>query len=426
VEHELESWITRSNATLEKMHRFPFLLIQDAIGINIIDATGKSYLDFTSGGQTSNLGHQHPIIMSAVRAQLEHTGLASFGWALNTVRIQFAEELKRITPGEQSEKMVGFCNTGSDATELSLRLATEYTSKPMVICHFGCYHGQPSMGALALNTSPHGRKYGVPQVPGVFYIPYPYCFRCLFKQSFPDCDFTCLDFFEYQIKTRVIPEEKVAAFFFEPVQVHGGVIILPDGYLARLADICQSSGILLIADEVTTGFGRTGKMFGIEHWNVKVDMIYMAKSIASGLSIGAIVANKDIMTSFKGGGTFSGNPVACAAGLASIRIIEEIGFLEQSVKSGNYLRKRLSELSPSHCSIGEIRGSGLLTGVELVLQNDVPATKETGLIIEKAAKGGLLMFPAGVYQNVLRLCPPLITQFEDIDLAVSIIEQAFK
>jgi 4-aminobutyrate aminotransferase len=425
LNHDNESWVSRDSAALKKSYRFPFLLVDEAEGVYLKGHDGKKYLDFTSGGQTSNLGHKHPAILAAVKEQIECTGFSSMGWVLNDTRILLAEELKKIVPGK-SQGHVGFCNTGSDATELSWRLAQDYTERQMVVCHFGCFHGQPSMGALALNTSPHGRKYGAPQVPGLFYVPYPYCYRCLFNQEYPDCNFACLDFVEYQFKTRVIPEEKIAAFFFEPIQVHGGVIPLPDGYLSRLSKICQSRGILLVADEVTTGFGRTGKMFGIEYWDADIDIIYFAKSIASGLSLGAIIANEGIMSNFHGGGTFSGNPIACAASLANIRTIKEQGLLQHCNEMGGYLRTKLSELKPDLCNIGDIRGHGLLIGVELVDKDGKPATKETKQVIDRAAKDGLLMFPAGVLQNVLRLCPPLIIEKDEIDNAVEIIENALK
>jgi 4-aminobutyrate aminotransferase len=423
--NDRESWEQRDNAALEKSYRFPFLLVEEAYGIYLRGVDGKDYLDFTSGGQQSNLGHKHPAVLSAVKSQLERTGLSSLGWVLNDKRIELAEMLKEIVPGKRAGR-VGYCNTGSNATELSWRLAQDHTKKPMVICHFGCFHGQTSRGALALNTSPHGRKYGVPQVPGLFYVPFPYCYRCLFKQVYPECNFTCLDFIEYQFETGVIPAEKVAAFFFESIQVHGGVIPLPDGYLSKLEEMCRSRGILLVADEVTTGFGRTGKMFGIEHWDAEIDIVYIAKPIASGLSLGAIIADEKIMSQFRGGGSFAGNPVACAASLATILTIREQGLLKHSQEMGDYLRKRLAEISPTNCRIGDIRGKGLITGVELVHAGDEPAKMETKTVIDRAAKDGLLMFPAGVHQNVLRLVPPLIIQKEEIDRAVEIIEHAFK
>jgi 4-aminobutyrate aminotransferase len=419
------SFIRRDSESLERNYRFPFLVVKEADGVYLKDERDKMYLDFTSGGQTANLGHKHPVILEAVKAQMNRTGLAALGWALNDKRVELAEKLIEIVPRTNSAMRVGFCNTGSDATELSLRLAQQYAGKSMVICQFGCYHGQPSMAALAMNTSPHGRRYGVPQIPGIFYVPYPYCYRCLFAQKYPECEFACLQFIEYQFETKVIPEKKVAAFFFEPVQVHGGVIPLPDGYLSRLSEICRSREILLVADEVTTGFGRTGKMFGIEHWDASVDIVYMAKSIASGLSIGAIVANKEIMSNFRGGGTFSGNPLACAASLASIRSIVEQDLLHNCRKMGIHLRKRLEEIAASDSRIGDIRGLGLLIGIELVQKNSEPARTLTKAIIDLAAKSGLLMFPAGVYENVIRLCPPLIAQEEHIDKSTEILAKAF-
>ncbi len=421
------TWIERNAESCARNYRFPSMLITQAEGIHLKDIQGRSYLDFTSGGQTANLGHCPPEVMSAVMTQLEHTGLTSLGWVMNEQRVVLAETLKRIAPKELSSGMVGFCNTGSQATELSLRLARQYSGRPMAVCTFGCFHGQTSMGALALNTSPDGRKYGVPQVPGILYVPYPYCFRCPFSREAESCRLECLEFIRYQLETEVIPPDETAVFFIEPVQVHGGVVPLPEGYMKGLRRLCDEYGILIAVDEVVTGMGRTGKWFGVQNWEVEVDLLYMAKPLASGLSLGAVIGRKDIMTHFRGGGTFSGNPVACAAALATISLIEEKSLLEQCARTGKYLRRRLHDILGEHPLVGQIRGCGLLLGIELVKETNTnePAPEETAAIIEASAKNGLLMFPGGVYHNTLRLCPPLITTEADIDKATDILEKIF-
>lgn len=408
-----------------RRYRFDFIAVTECDGLRLKDVAGRTYLDFTSGGQTSNLGHKPPEVIAAVQEQIARTGLTSLGWVLNDTRIRLAEKLKEISPGALSRGRVGYCNTGADATELSLRLARQFTGRSMVICSFGCFHGHTSLGSLSMNACPQGRSYDTMQIPGVMYVPFPYCYRCLFNQKVSSCGFECLRFVEYQFETKVIPPDRVAAFFIEPIQVHGGIVPLPDGYARELARICHENGILLVIDEVTTGFGRTGKMFGIQNWDVEVDILYMAKSVAAGLSLGAIVAGEEIMANFKGGGSFSGNPVACAASLANIDVIEKRDLLSQARRQGEHLSRRLAELSENHQIIGDVRGLGLLAGVELVedARTKKPATKATETIVRAAAREGLLMFPGGAYDNVLRLCPPLIATTEDIDEAMSILDR---
>lgn len=423
-EDRVQSLLKRSRTACIRNYRFPNLIIKEAKGIYLTDTTGKKYLDFTSGGQTSNLGHSPQSVIESVKKQLDLTGLASFGWLPSEIRIQLAEKLKQIAPSYLKNSKVGFCNTGSEATEMTLSLVKQYTHREVVLCSFGCFHGQTSLGALSLNTSPHGRKYGFPNAPGVFFIPYPYCYRCLFNDNYPDCNFKCIDFVRYQFETKVIPPERVAAIFLEPIQVHGGVISLPDGYLEELRKISHEYGILLAIDEVTTGFGRTGKMFAVQKWKTEVDIIYMAKPIAAGLALGAIIANQDIMSNFRGGGTFSGNPVAAAASLANIETIENDNLLEKVKSLGSYFKSRLMDIAETTSTIGDIRGEGFLLGIELIKDKDdkIPNPQLTDSIIQEAAKKRLLLFPAGVYNNVLRICPPLITSKAIIEDSLSILQ----
>lgn len=419
-----EDWITRGRDVIARKYRFPTLTITKSDPLYLIDIEGKKYLDFTSGGQTANLGHKPQKVLGAVQHQLEMTGLSSLGWLPNDTRVRLAEKLMSIAPRCLRGGKVGFCNTGSEATELSFRLAKQYTGRDIVLCSFGCFHGQTSQAALSLNTSPHGRKYGLPLVSGVFYVPFPYCYRCLFGAEYPDCELACLDFVRYQFDTNVIPPEQVAAFFLEPIQVHGGVIALPPLYAEEVSRLCKEYGIILAVDEVTTGFGRTGHMFSIEKWGCEIDLLYMAKPMAAGLNMGAIISNEEIMDYFRGGGTFSGNPVAAAASLANIETIEEEKLLENCRSVGGYFKSELHERFGDHERVGDIRGEGLLLGIELVTDraSKKPDCDLTQHVIRRSMQEGLLIFPAGVFQNVIRICPPLNISRKEVDTAVEILQ----
>jgi 4-aminobutyrate aminotransferase/(S)-3-amino-2-methylpropionate transaminase len=418
-------WAKRDNESISRKYRFPNLVVHSCEDLYIIDVEGNRYLDFTSGGQTSNLGHSPKHVIDAVKKQIDLTGLASFGWLPSEMRIRLAEKLRSIAPLSLRDSRVGFCNTGSEATELVLSLVRRYTKRNIVLCSFGCFHGQTSMGALSLNTSPHGRRYGVPNTPGIFFFPFPYCYRCLFNSNYPSCKFKCIEFLRYQFETKVIPPEEVAAIFMEPIQVHGGVIPVPEGYMQELRKLSQEYDILLVIDEVTTGFGRTGKMFGIENWNVEIDLIYMAKPIASGLNLAAIMGNKEIMNNFRGGGTFSGNPVAAAAGLANIETIESEKLLEKVTSLGKYFKSCLTDIAKKTSIVGDVRGEGFLLGLEIVKDKESkkPNPVETNRIISTLAIEGLLVFPAGVYDNVVRICPPLITPRDIIERSVTMLDK---
>jgi 4-aminobutyrate aminotransferase len=418
-------WRLRSK-NCARILRFPDIVSAECHGVYIKDIDGNVYIDFTAGAHTVNVGHNHPKIIKAVNQQMQRTGTASMNWVANPSRILLAEKLKQIAPGQLKKGQVGFCNTGSDGAEISLRLAQIYTERSRVLCCFGCSHGQTSMGASALNTSPR-RRSGFPLVPGIAYVPFPYCYRCIWGQNNQDCDLHCLNLLEYELDTEVVPPQEVAAFFLEPIQLHGGIVVPPDQYIQRIRKLCDKYGILLIVDEVATGFGRTGKMFGIEHSNVDPDIIYMAKSIAAGLPLGAVIASEAIMADFIGGGTFSGHSVACAAALANIDILQQEKLIENAEKMGRLMMRRLAEMSNRHEFIGDVRGGGLLVGVELVEDRDkkTPAVDATKQFIRKAKRKGLLIFPAGVYDNVLRIYPPLSINEMQVNEALGIMDECF-
>lgn len=418
-----QDWI-RMNRNRARILRFPNLVLSECRGLHVKDILGKTYMDFTSGAHTCNVGHNHPEIASTIIKQMEKTGSAPMNWVVNPTCIKLAQKIKQIAPSSLKSGKVGFCNTGSDATEISMRLAQIYTKKPWILSFYGCSHGQTSMAASSLNTSPR-RRHGFPIVAGIAYVPFPYCYRCLWGKIPEECDLQCFELLKYKLDTNVIPSAKIAAFFIEPIQLHGGITVPPKRYIQELKELCEKYGILLVSDEVATGFGRTGKMFGIENYNISPDIMYMAKSIAAGLPLGAVIANEDIMTEFIGGGTFSGSSISCAAALANIHIIQKEKLLENAAKSGSYIKEKLHEMSNQHKIIGDVRGKGLLLGVELVKDRirKTPAREETRSFVRKAEQRGLLLFPAGVYENVLRVYPPLSIKKSEIDSAVKIMSE---
>lgn len=424
-----QRWIERSKKceALTAHPRFPSLVISKASGVHVIDVDGNIYLDFTGGGQKGSIGHRHPKVTNAVEKEIEEKGLCSNIGVTDERRVILAEKLQKITRKWLSNLRVAYCNTGSDAAEFSMQIARAYTHRPGVMAFQGSFHGG-SLGALSITLDrsliKHGRR---PLISDVAYSPFAYCYRCHFKQQYPSCDFSCVDFFEYVLDTVLHPSD-IAALFMEPIQVHGGIVVPPKEYFKRIAKICREYGVLLVDDEVVTGLARTGKMFGLEHWNVKPDIMFMAKPIACGLSLGAILGREDVMRFFRSGGSYSGNPVYCAAASKFIDLISEENLRENALKVGQHVMKRLRETQEKYPLIGDVRGKGLIIGVELVRdeKTKMPATEETKELIDRAFRNGLLMLPAGTYENVLRLSPPLTLTIEQADMGISIIEKSIK
>jgi 4-aminobutyrate aminotransferase len=426
-----QHWIERSKkceALKEPEHpSFPSLVISKTSGVYVTDVDGNIYLDFTSGGQTGSIGHRHPKVISSVKKQIEEVGLCSSIGVTNEKRVILAEKLQTITRGWLSNIRVAYCNTGSDAAEFSIQIARAYTNRPGIMAFQGSFHGG-SLGALSITMGnsliKRGRR---PLISDVAYAPFAYCYRCPFRQEYPSCDFSCVDFFEYVLHTVLHPSD-IAALFTEPIQVPAGVIVPPKEYFKRITKICREYGILLVDDEVPTCLGRTGKMFGLEHWKVKPDLMFMAKPIACGLSLGAILGREDVMRFFRGGGSYSGNPVYCTAASTFIDLISEENLIGNALKVGQHMIKRLMEIQEKYPLIGDVRGKGLIIGVELVRneKTKMPATEETKELINRAFKNGLLIISGGTYGQVLRLSPPLILTIEQADIGIDIIERSIK
>lgn len=396
-------------------------------GLYVTDIDGNRYMNFSY--LSVSLGHRNPRVVDAVKKQLEKTGVSRIRGP-SFPRIELMEKVMGIVPKGLTEGKFEFCNTGSDAAEFSMELARSFTGKQLLVSFLGGHYGY-SIGTLSLLADrSENRRFTQPSVPGVVHVPYPYCYRCMFNQTYPSCGLQCLDYLEYVLDTVAHPDE-VAGMFFEPIQQVGGVIIPPVEYTRRLSKICNENEILLVDDEVATGFGRTGKMFGIEHWDVEPDIMFLGKSFANGISMAGIVARKDIMEReaefpVVRGGTFIGNPIPCVAAKATIDEILERDLTRNSTEVGDYLLKRLKELTDLHDVIGDVRGKGLLVGVELVKDHSTkePASEKAEIVVNECLKRGLMIGAIGTYRQVLRLTPPLILSKEEADIAVDIIHDS--
>lgn len=317
-------------------------------------------------------------------------------------------------------------NSGAEANEAAMKLARNFTKRPLFLAHSGGFHGR-TMGALSLTGSrPIQRKGAFPLVPEVVHFPFPYCYRCPWKQTFPECDYYCVDYFKEQYLEKFVPVEDVAAYFFEPFQGEGGYVIPPPEYFKRMS-FMRKEGVLFVADEVQTGMGRSGKFFAVEHFGLVPDIISIAKGIASGFPLGGIIASAEIMNSWVPGqhaSTFGANPVAVEAGLATLEVINSEKLVENAVEMGSVAMKRLDEMKEDYEIVGDVRGKGLFIGVEIVKSKK---TKERGVDESQAVaracfKDGLILISAG--RNTLRVIPPLNVTREELEEGLDVMEGA--
>jgi 4-aminobutyrate aminotransferase len=403
------------------------LVVKKARGMWVEDEDGNRFLDFTSGIAVCNTGHCHPRVVKAIQSQAEkliHMSGSDFYYGLQS---SLAAKLSEITPGSR-EKRVFFGNSGAEAIEAALKLARYHTKRPQILAFLGAFHGR-TMGALSLTASKAIHEKGFsPLVPGVTHVPYAYCYRCPYHhRSYPGCSAGCVDWIREDLFKRSIPPEEVAAIFVEPIQGEGGYIVPPPEFHQRLYGLAKEFGILFVDDEVQSGMGRTGKMMAIEHWGINPDIIALAKGIASGMPLGATVSQSEVMDWVPGShaSTFGGNPISCRAALTTIDLLEE-GLVENAASVGAYLLGELKELQKRFHLIGDVRGKGLMIGIELVKdrQTKEKAIEERSRIIRACFQKGLLLLGAG--ENVIRFSPPLIIAKKEADTALTILEEVLQ
>jgi 4-aminobutyrate aminotransferase-like enzyme len=387
------------------------------------DVEGKRYLDFFGGIVTVSVGHCNPRVTSKIKEQTDKLQHGSTVFP-NEAIVSIAEKLAEITPGEISKTY--FTNSGTEANEMAVQLARVYTGNYEVVA---LRHGYSGRSQLAQGLTGHApwRK-SLPGTMGVVHAINPYCYRCPFGLTYPDCGVACANDVENVIQTTT--SGSVAAFIAEPIQGVGGFITAPPEYFKIVFNIIKKYDGLFIADEVQTAWGRTGKKwFGIEHWEVTPDIITSAKGLANGTPVGVTMTRPEIADSFKGLqiSTFGGNPVTSVAARATIAVMEEDHLMDNADVVGRYYRSKLEELQRKHPLIGEVRGMGLLQGIELVKDRKTkePAPQETNRVMDEAKNRGLLIGKGGLYGNVLRTSPPLNIGKTDVDEAIRILDGAF-
>ena len=403
------------------------IVIKRASGSIVEDVDGNLLIDFASGISVLNVGHAHPKVVEAISKQAKeftHFAGTDFYYEIQTT---LAERLGSITPGSHKKK-VFFSNSGAEANEAAIKVAKNHTKKQMFLAFLGAFHGR-TQGALALTASKAKQRAGFfPTMPGVVHVPYAYCYRCPYKLQYPSCDLYCANIIEDVYMKTVAPPADTAGVFVEPVQGEGGYIVPPPGWLDRIAKIAKDHDILLIDDEVQSGFGRTGKMWAVEHSKAVPDILTMAKSMGSGVPIGAAVyrADMDFHDSGKHSNTFGGNPIACAASLATIDVIEDEDLIARSAKIGEHMAKRLDEMAERYEFIGERRGLGMMQATEFVAdrRSKKPDPRLRDAITKDAYEHGLILLPCG--ESSLRYIPALNIPRDVLDAGLDVLEGAFK
>jgi 4-aminobutyrate aminotransferase len=414
---------------LEKRHISPSVSPPTALvwergeGATIFDVDGNRYIDFTSGVLVTNAGHCHPKIVKAIQEQAAK--LLNCYDSPHPVRAKLAQTLAGFMP-EDLKRVLFYCS-GSEVTDVSTTIARIYTGKSEIITFHGAFHGRlySSLSLSGIGSQKRGLR---PLAPGVIHMPYPYCYRCTFDREYPACGLTCLKYMERTID--YVSSGDIAALIMEPYQGTNGSIIPPPEFIVGVREFCSKRGILMILDEVQSSFGRTGKMFAFEHYGIVPDILCVAKGLAGGVPLSAIIARNKIMEALEPGSlssTHTGSPISCAAALATIDVILEEGLSENAARVGKSMIDRLVDMQWSISAIGDIRGIGLAIGLELVKNRETrePDAELASRVVGNAIKKGLaLISPIGMYHNIIRLGPPLVITEEMAMEGLDILEKS--
>jgi 4-aminobutyrate aminotransferase/(S)-3-amino-2-methylpropionate transaminase len=407
-------------------HATPVFVAQ-AEGAVIEDVDGNRFLDFAGGIGCLNTGHRAPRVVEAIRRQLDRFLHTSFNVLPYESYIALAERLNAITPGSFAKKTV-LVNSGAEAVENAIKIARAYTRRPAILAFEDAFHGRTYM-AMAATSKTHPYKAGFEPFPGdVYRVPFAYCYRCSYSLQYPSCEIHCARHIEDAFK-RVVAAESIAAVIVEPVMGEGGFITPPLEFFPLLTEICRKHGILLIADEVQSGFARTGAMFACERLGLEPDLITMAKSLSGGLPLAAVTGRAEIMDAPGPGalgGTFGGNPAACEAALAVLETIGAENLCARANHLGDRFRRRAAQWQSRWERLGEVRGLGAMQALELVRSRITrePADEETKLVSQYCYEHGLITITAGSYGNVIRLLMPLVVTDPQMDEALDVLESA--
>jgi len=407
----------------------PFF-VSHAEGAMMWDVDGREYIDFAGGIGVNNIGHRHPAIVASIKSQVDRVIHSCAHVMLYEPYLALAEELNRIIPCRGSKKSF-FLNSGAEAVENAVKIARYHTGRPGVVCFEGAFHGRTLLGmTLTSKVMPYKFKLGA-LTSGVYRAHYPYCYRCPWGKAYPSCNLYCgEDYFETNFfKYHVAPEE-VGAIIIEPILGEGGFINPPVEYLGHIRRICDRHGIVMIVDEVQSGFARTGKLFACENFQIEADIITTAKSLAGGLPLSGVTGTAEIMDSVHPGGvgsTYGGNPLACQAALEVIHIIEAEDLVGRSAEIGEKVRGRFEELKEKYEIIGDVRGLGAMLALELVKdrRSKTPAAEEAKKISAYCHQNGLIILDCGTLGNNLRTLMPLIITEDQLEKGLAILEDAF-
>jgi 4-aminobutyrate aminotransferase/(S)-3-amino-2-methylpropionate transaminase len=396
------------------------LVVDHAKGAELWDVAGRRYIDFAGGIGVLNVGHGHPHVMEAVRAQLERVTHTSFQVVMYESYLRLAERLCELAPGVGPKKAI-FFSTGAEAVENAVKIARAHTGRPAVISFQGGFHGRTLL-ALSLTGSvvPYKQNFG-PYAPEVYQVPFPYEYRGWTSEK-------ALASLDELFESAVAPQ-RVAAIIIEPVLGEGGFVPAPAAFLRELRVMTERHGILLIADEIQSGFGRTGKFFAIEHSGVAPDLVTVAKSLAAGFPLSGVVGRAEVMDAPGPGGlggTYGGNPIACAAGLAVLDVMRDERLPERAARIGSVIEERMQSWASEHQLVGDVRVMGAMAGMELVRdrKTKTPADTETAQVLALARERGLILLRAGIHHNVIRTLMPLTIPDEQLDEGLDIIGSA--
>ncbi|MGH7610788.1 MAG: aspartate aminotransferase family protein [Candidatus Dormibacteria bacterium] len=403
--------------------RYTDLVIREASGSYLTDVEGRRYLDFACGIAVTSLGHRHPAVVEAVHRQVDrywHTSVV----AQHVAMTQACERVAAICP--EGLESVFLANSGAEVVEGAIKLARRSTGRAGIVCFRGAFHGR-TLGAVSVTSSKANYRLGYgPLLPSVYITPYPYCFRLCDHAPEDPCPIARGDELERLLQT-VAPPQEVAAVLVEPVQGEGGYVVPPAGFLRRLREICDQHGILLICDEVQTGVGRTGRWLAADHEGVVPDIVTLAKSLGSGLPIGAIVASSELMGGWRPGShgsTFGGNAVSCAAVVATLEVIEKEGLLARAAEIGERVVARARSWGGQGRGPADVRHLGAMVGLEFCHPGGSPDPERVSAIKHRALEAGLVVLSCGLDDNVIRLIPPLTVSDEDLERGLEILEES--
>ncbi|MGB9868049.1 MAG: 4-aminobutyrate--2-oxoglutarate transaminase [Bacillota bacterium] len=416
----------KKRAVIDAMTIHVPAVIDKAEGAIVTDVDGNRFIDLSGGLGVLNVGHCHPQVVQAIKQSVERFLHTDFSVVPYESYVKLAQTVCDAAPISGPKKAV-FFNSGAEAIENAVKISRFYSKRKALVAFEGAFHGRTLMClSLTSKAKPYKMHFG-PFASDVYRVAYAYCYRCPLKLSYPSCGLECADLLDRLFKLFVIPEE-VAAVVIEPVQGEGGFVVPPKEYLPRIREICNKHGVLLVVDEIQTGFGRTGKLFACEHSGVEPDIMCIGKSLGAGLPISGCVGKAEVMDAPSDssiGGTYIGNPVACDAALAVFKVMKEEDLPARAAQIGSYMKQRFESMKERYSIIGDVRGLGAMVGIEFVKdrQTKEPAPEETNAIMKKAMGRGVISVKCGLHGNVIRMLVPLVITDDQLEEALDVLEQ---